>query len=140
MLPIKHFIAVLYDRTAVHFEPEYSSHIGRPDHGAFPGFRIQILTGRIFLYAVSEKVFRMAAPEPIGKTDSLKSGVEGPFGHRFICQGGEDFIGFHPVSGLRRRDRTPEPVRRLWILRRAVFRNDLTQHIYIRRFWRCQYR
>lgn len=24
MLPIKHFIAVLYDRTAVHFEPEYS--------------------------------------------------------------------------------------------------------------------
>ena len=24
MPPIKHFIAVLYDRTAVHFEPEYS--------------------------------------------------------------------------------------------------------------------
>ncbi len=25
MPPIKHFIAVLYDRTAVHFEPEYSN-------------------------------------------------------------------------------------------------------------------
>ena len=35
--------------------------------------------------------------EPIGKTDSLKGCIEGPFGHRFICQGREDFIRY-PVS------------------------------------------
>ena len=41
----------------------------------------------------------MAALEPIGKTDSLKGGVEGPFGHGFICQGGEDFIRYLVSAG-----------------------------------------
>ena len=59
----------------------------------------------------------MAALQPIGKTDSLKVCVEGPFGHRFICQGSEDFIRYL-VSAA---NHTLGPVRRLWIPEEQYF-------------------
>lgn len=39
----------------------------------------------------------MVAIEPVRKTDSLKGCIESPFGHRFVCQGREDFFR-HMVS------------------------------------------
>ena len=86
------FLVLELQDGAYTLQGEGQAHIGGPDHGAFPGGRIQVVGGGILRDGAGTEVLRVVALQPFGQADALKGSIESPFGDGVIREGGEDFF------------------------------------------------
>ena len=89
---LRHLLILQLQHRADALQRQRQADVCRPDQGAFPRCRVQIIADAVLRDAVAAEQIRPVLPQPCRQTNSLKRRIERPFGHRLVHDGPQHFL------------------------------------------------
>ncbi|OPZ72385.1 MAG: hypothetical protein BWY83_00682 [bacterium ADurb.Bin478] len=91
-LALCHLLILQLQHCADALQRQRQANVCRPDQGAFPRCRVQIIGNAVFRYAIAAEQIRPVLPQPRRQTNPLKRRIERPLRHGLIHDGPQHFF------------------------------------------------
>ena len=91
-LALCHLLILQLQHCADTLQRKRQANVCRPDQGAFPRCRVQIVADAVLRDAVAAEQIGPVLPQPRRQTNPLKRRIERPFGHRLVHDGPQHIL------------------------------------------------